>query len=53
MMPDPLSAGVPKVRLAVVFPPCTVSDVGAPGTVAGTTAADAPDTAPLPTALVA
>ena len=52
-MADPLLAGTPKLTLAVAFPPTVANEVGAPGTVAGVTDADAPDSPLLPTALVA
>jgi hypothetical protein len=49
----PLFVGAVKLTLAEPFPRTPVTAVGAPGTVAGVTAADATDSAPLPTALVA
>ena len=49
----PLLAGAVKATLAEALPAVATGEVGAPGTVAGVTAADAADAAPGPTAFVA
>ena len=52
MLP-PFEAGAVKLTVAWAFPPVAVPMVGAPGTVAGITAFEAADAAPVPTELVA
>ena len=49
----PVLAGATKATLAVVLPAVATTLVGAPGTVAGVTAADAAEATELPTPLVA
>jgi hypothetical protein len=49
----PSLLGPVKLTVAWAFPGAAVTAVGAPGTVAGVTAADATDAGPVPTALVA
>ena len=49
----PLLAGAVKPTVTWPLPRVAVTAVGAPGTVAGVTAADAADAGPVPTALVA
>ncbi len=49
----PSLLGAVKLTVAWVFPRAAVTPVGAPGTVAGVTAFDAADAAPVPTAFVA
>jgi hypothetical protein len=48
-----LELGALQLTRAVVFPAVAETDVGLPGTVAGTTAADALDPGPVPAPLVA
>jgi hypothetical protein len=49
----PVLDGATKATLAVVLPAVATTLVGAPGTVAGVTAADAAEATELPTPLVA
>src|SRR5581483_6717 len=49
----PLSAGTDQVTTAEELAAAATTPVGAPGTVRGTTAADAGESGPVPTALVA
>ena len=49
----PSDAGAVHDTVACPLPHVTDTPVGAPGTVAGTTALDAPDAEPVPTPLVA
>ena len=49
----PVLDGATKATLAVAFPAVATTLVGAPGTVAGVTAADAAEATELPTPLVA
>ena len=49
----PVDAGAFQVTVACAFPAVAETLVGAPGTVAGVTALEADDAAPLPTLLVA
>ena len=53
MIALPPSAGATNDTVTCAFPATTVGAAGALGTVAGTTAADAGDTAPVPFAFVA
>ena len=52
-MAEPLSEGAVQEILAAALPAIAETPVGAPGTVAGTTAPDADDAADVPTVLVA
>lgn len=49
----PVLVGAINATLAVVFPAVATTDVGAPGTVTGITAAEAAEGTELPTAFVA
>ena len=49
----PSDAGAVHDTVASALPPVAETPVGTPGTVAGTTALDAPDAEPVPTLLVA
>ena len=53
MADPPLEAGAVKLTLAWRCPAEAETPVGAPGTVAGVTAFDAPEAGPVPTPLVA
>ena len=52
-MAEPPLAGAVQLTLAEMFPPTADTAVGEPGTVAGVTDDDGPDSALLPTLLVA
>jgi hypothetical protein len=49
----PLLAGAVNATLACALPAVALPIVGAPGTVAGVTALEAPDAAPVPTPFAA
>ena len=53
MADPPLDAGAVKATEALALPAVAVTPVGAPGTVAGTTALDGADAGPVPVPLVA
>ena len=49
----PLEAGAAQVTAACAFPAVALTDVGAPGAVAGVTLLDAAEAGPVPMAFVA
>jgi hypothetical protein len=53
MAAPPFEVGAVQVTVACALPPLAETVVGAPGTVAGVTAADGPDAGPVPFAFAA
>ena len=51
--PPPLSVGAVQETSTEASPDTTATSIGAPGTVAGTTAPDAPEAEPVPALFVA